>query len=490
MTRIVHNRFRLFALAATAAVGLFAAAIAGPAAGAGTSPAARAPRPPSFGSIVHVSRSADTQAAEPSIRVDRTGKQRIWIAAPTGIGINSRSLPANGGGDLFWYSDDAGATWHIAGGPGGASSPTVVGGGDSDVAIGYSGQVYGTGLTLANITLAASCDNGQQFQTNPISNIDSAEDRQWIDAYGDHPVPSGGPDFVLDYGAIALQHVVFHQILAPQCANPVAGPAIDVNRSGCEQDAAECYQWPGNLAIDERNGDVYVTYNTQGSPAKDKIIVTRVDGGASRTATPADVHPFVAAANAARHVRLVHRRRGGSGRERVRAWSERHPAAHRTDIMLAVSTDRGAHWSRPVQVSRTPATSTFPWLVAGSAGRVDVVYYGTSANGASPEKVADSALWRVYMAQSINATATSPVFREAAATPTIHKGSICTSGTGCASGTRDLLDFLQVDVMRSGMAVITYTDDLHTPKDPDSSDPHQEWVTFVKQTGGPALFAK
>jgi hypothetical protein len=218
--------------------------------------------------------------------------------------------------------------------------------------------------------------------------------------------------------------------------------------------------------------------------------VTRVVGGASRTATPADVHPFVAAANRPDtfdSFTVVAVDRAGNV---YSAWSERHRAERRTDVMLAVSTDRGAHWSRPVRVSRAPATSTFPWLVAGSGGRVDVVYYGTTANGASPEKVADSALWRVYLAQSVNATAASPVFREAAATPTIHRGSICTSGTGCASGTRDLLDFFQVDVMRSGMAVITYADDLHTPKDPDSSDPHQEWVTFVKQTGGPALFAK
>jgi hypothetical protein len=477
----VTTRARIAGLAAFVAAGLVAVAIGGPAAGAPRRTAAA----PSFGSIVHVSHGVNTQAAEPSIRVDRTGKQRIWIAAPTGIGINSRSLPANGGGDMFWYSDDAGATWTIAGGPGGASSPTVVGGGDSDVATGYASQVYGTGLTLANVTLAASCDNGKTFQMNPISNLDSIEDRQWIDAYADHPAPSGAPDFVLDYGNSGIGHVVFHQVLSPHCANPVAGPAIDVNRSGCEQDAAECYQWPGNVAIDERTGDAYVTYNTQGNPTGDKVIVTRVDGGASRTVTAADVHPFVAAANRPDtfdSFTVVAVDRAGN---LYAAWSERHPAQHRTDIMLAVSTDHAAHWSKPIRVSRAPATSTFPWLVAGSAGRVDVVYYGTPATGPSPEKVAGSSLWRVYMAQSLNATSAAPTFREVAATPTLHRGSICTSGTGCASGTRDLLDFFQVDVMRSGMAVVAYTDDLHTPK--DGSDPHQEWVTFVKQTGGPSL---
>jgi hypothetical protein len=199
------------------------------------------------------------------------------------------------------------------------------------------------------------------------------------------------------------------------------------------------------------------------------------------------VHPFVAAANRPNtfdSFTCVAVDRAGNV---YVAWSERHPSLHRTDIMMAVSTDHAAHWSAPIRVSRAPKTSTFPWLVAGSAGRVDVVYYGTPAGGPSPEKVPVTSLWRVYMAQSLNATSPNRTFREAAASPTLQKGSICTSGTGCAAGTRDLLDFFQVDVMRSGMAVIAYTDNLHTPR--DGSDPHQEWVTFVKQTGGPSLFA-
>lgn len=40
----------------------------------------------------------------------------------------------------------------------------------------------------------------------------------------------------------------------------------------------------------------------------------------------------------------------------------------------------------------------------------------------------------------------------------MHQGSICTSGTGCTAGTRDLLDFFQVDVDAQGLANIAYTD--------------------------------
>src|SRR5947208_15076564 len=61
-----------------------------------------------FDTPTQVSANAAYQAAEPSIRVDApSATQRIWIAAPSGIGVNTRSLPANPleSGELFWYSD-------------------------------------------------------------------------------------------------------------------------------------------------------------------------------------------------------------------------------------------------------------------------------------------------------------------------------------------------------------------------------------------------
>jgi hypothetical protein len=451
----------------------------------------------SFDAPTAVSQGAAYQAAEPSIRVDRTeAHQRIWIAAPTGIGVDlRRDLGTDTGGDLFWYSDDDGKTWTSASAIAGEASPTVVGGGDSDVATAFGPEVYGTGLTLANITLAASCDNGTTFASNEISNTETAEDRQWIDAYQDQARPgvgSGAPDFVLDFGAFALGHIVFHQVDSPACAPPVSRPPIDVMRdpaNDCVTSNPDCYQWPGNLAIDENTGDVYVTYNTVGNeepPYDDDIVVTRVDGGASRLATQADSHPFTAAndrpdtfdsftvvaVDRASNVYVV--------------WSERHPELQRTDTMLAVSKDRGATWSEPILVNQGPQTTTFPWIVAGDAGKIDIVYYGTDQKGPSPEQVPATAKWKVYLTQSLNALAPVPTFKENPATGFIHEGSICTSGTDCASGTRDLLDFFQIDVDSQGNANITYTDNYNTP--PDGADPHQEWVMFVQQKGGKGLF--
>ena len=166
-------------------------------------------------------------------------------------------------------------------------------------------------------------------------------------------------------------------------------------------------------------------------------------------------------------------------------WNERHPETQTTDVYFTVSKDRGVTWRAPVKVNNGPQTTTFPWIVAGDRGKIEIVYYGTCEKGPSPETVPSTSKWKVWMAQSLNALDPVPSFKENPATEFIHQGPICTSGTGCAPGTRDLLDFFQIDIDELGLANIAYTDNLNTP--PDGSDPHQEWVSFVQQKGGKGL---
>ena len=440
----------------------------------------------SFDQPVGVTSSRADQAAEPSIRVDAPDpNQRIWVAAPSGIGVNARQIPAaqSENGDLFWYSDDDGDTWTRV------DDATIVGGGDTDIATHFGPEVYGTGLTLANITLTASCDNGETWHPNFISNLGTVEDRQWIDTWEDKVAPPGAPEFVLNYGGIVERRMWFHQVVTPMCVTPLAGGRVDVSHPECLTGLEiDCYQWPGNLAVDENTGDVYVTHNTFGDPNNDDVVVARVDAGASIIQAAPAVHSVVAANNRpdtfdsftvvavdrASNVYVV--------------WTERHPESQTTDTYLAVSKTRGMSWSAPIKVNNGPQTTTFPWIVAGDAGKIDIVYYGTNEKGPSPEEVPPSSKWRVWMAQSLNALDPNPNFKENPATGFMHQGPICTSGTGCAPGTRDLLDLFQIDVDRQGMANIAYTDNLNTP--PDGADPHQEWVMFVQQKGGKGLYGK
>jgi hypothetical protein len=462
----------------------------------GASQGATDPLKVSFDPPVSVTQGQAFQAAEPSIRVDAPDvTQRIWIAAPTGIGANSRSLPCGSpceNGDLFWYSDDNGASWVVASGPGGVGSPTIVGGGDSDVATGFGAEVFGTGLTLANITLASSCDRGQNFTANPISNIGTVEDRQWIDSYEDSLKPTLGPDFLLNYGGVAERRIWLHQILSPACAPPVAEPKIDVSGPECVEAIFDddCYQWPGNLAVDENTGDVYVTHNTFGreNGLKDDVIVTRVAGGAAMPVNQLNVQPHIAANDRPDTFDSFTVVAVDRGSNVYVVWTERHPETQTTGTYLAVSQNHGQTWGPTIKVNKGPQTTTFPWIVAGDAGKIDIVYYGTSERGPSPEEVPATSKWRVWMAQSLNALDPSPAFRENPATDFMHQGAICTSGTGCAPGTRDLLDLFQIDVDAQGMANIAYTDNLNTP--PAGADLHQEWIMFVQQKGGKGLYGK
>jgi hypothetical protein len=456
----------------------------------------RAVDPVTFAAPVYVSNTS-TQAAEPSIRVDVSDpNKRIWISAPTGIG--ARTGIVNAGGDLFWHSDNNGQTWTVH------QLTTLVGGGDSDATTGTGSQVYVTGLTLANVTLAASCDNGATWATNPIPTAGTIEDRQWLDMYEDAPKPSPtAPDFLLDIGLAKFlgaqpenPAVVLYQITspAPACTPPQGGPPINTALPTCPIQGPihpDCYQWPGNLAVDERTGDAYVTYNTEGDNTlgventnTDKVVVARIDGAAAGPVTQANANIFTAANNRPDTFDSFTAVAVDADSNVYVVWSERHPATGETASMYAYSTNKGVTWSAPIQVNQGPKTTAFPWPVAGAGGKLDIVYYGTDATGLSPEVLPGTSQWKVYMAQSLNATSESPTFTEVAATAVMHQGSVCTSGTGCAAGTRDLLDFFMIDIDEQCLANIAYTDNFNTP--PPTGD-HQEWVTFVQQNGGPGL---
>ena len=151
-----------------------------------------------------------------------------------------------------------------------------------------------------------------------------------------------------------------------------------------------------------------------------------------------------------------------------------------TAVFLAVSRDGGKTFGPPVKVNTDRVkTAIFPWVVGGDDGRITVVYYGTDMPGASAEVLPKEAQWKVYAATSINATAATPTFVETPATGVFHTGPICTSGTGCASGTRSLLDFFEVDKDADGFANIVYTE--HT------GGGNKTNIAFVRQTSGLSL---
>jgi hypothetical protein len=128
-------------------------------------------------------------------------------------------------------------------------------------------------------------------------------------------------------------------------------------------------------------------------------------------------------------------------------WTDSHT------VWVSSSTDHGKTWSDPTDVSTGAAhlaTTLMPW-VAARAGKVDVVFYGSTAAQDDP-----AAVWNVYDSQ-LNGGSWS-MDNLVSNTPN-RVGAVCTQGSACAGNVnRELLDLFEVaEDPLSGKAAIIYT---------------------------------
>ncbi|HWG91003.1 MAG TPA: sialidase family protein, partial [Candidatus Thermoplasmatota archaeon] len=329
----------------------------------------------------------------------------IWVTAPTGLT----------GGDYVWRSTDGGASFELLPVP-----DPVFGGGDSDLAIDPSGRIYQTGLWLGCVS-AATSTTGDEWTMNPLMCEVPIDDRNWIEA-----ADTGLAYLTFGSGQGALRSTALVRVEVVGDL-PVAMNVLQIPDSGQ-------YQWPGNLAVDKTTGNVYVAYLTRDDEA---FVFRSTDGGQTAEKLPVAKRSgdtfdsfAVVATDVAGNLYFT--------------WSEREKDTQTTGIYVTHSTDQGATWSTPQRVN-TAATQTaiFPWIVAGDAGRLAVAYYATNATGPSAEEV--DGTWHVHLATTENGLdANAPWLEQQISTTPIMQGSICTSGTGCAAGTRDLLDYFQI----------------------------------------------
>ncbi|HET6817851.1 MAG TPA: sialidase family protein [Mycobacteriales bacterium] len=431
-----------------------------------------------FSAAIHVDAQTADMTGEPSIAVAPDGAE--YIVAPDGPGVRAPSAlgGAGTGGSLIWRSTDHGRTWTRLG-----SYDVPTGGGDSDIAVSPDGTLYASGLSyVACSTVARSTDRGDTWLDDPVAGcgrIPLANDRQWTAVDGSSTV----------YTAIGDTVDAQIDLVRSAMTNPVVVPSSTMQLSTTAD-----YQWPGTVAVDQRNGNVYTVWNTTGSPndcdgapggdackpeqasskQPDKVLISMVPRSATTPAAPITVASrrfdtydsfVVDTVDKAGNIYVV--------------WSERHPQQHETWTMLSVSRNGGRSWTAPTKVERAPATTVFPWVSAGDGGRIAVSYYGTTAPGNSPQTVAKTSTWYVYSAFSTDGGRT---FSEYRTTPPMHHGSICTSGTGCATGSRNLLDFFETAVDGNGCLVTSYADNTVDPAT-------GAVVSYVRQTGGPGLRA-
>jgi hypothetical protein len=132
------------------------------------------------------------------------------------------------------------------------------------------------------------------------------------------------------------------------------------------------------------------------------------------------------------------------------------------DIWFTHSSDKAQTWTDPVKVNSDKGTHYFPWITAGSAGRVDFIWLNTPDTIPTDAPAQEGgSRWYVTFAQTTNGTSATPKFNQTAASSSVmHVGGICTNGIFCSTngGNRDLADSISIAIDRGGSAGLVWTD--------------------------------
>ncbi len=340
-----------------------------------------------------------------------------------------------------------------------AIASNVGGGGDADVDIGSTGTLHVstlvfffspinriTQLGVSAITCPNS-DTSNNFAHCAAKIIDTTQaDRQWITSDGKHVYVS-----YHDSGSSTMIHVQRSDddgFTWQRVTDPITGQDGATGNSTFNNDQ-------GKLIADPSTHNVYTIWAAgvsglqKGTTANFNNIYVAVSKDTGLTWTPHLV--FSGTVNVALNNVFPSLAVDPLSGALYAGWSDAR------NVFLSKSADQGQTWTKPVVVNSSPAnTAVFPWISA--MGRiVDYTYYGTTTSS----KDDSSAVWNTYMAQSKDGGAT---FSQTlvSAHPN-HVGVICTNGTGCSRGTRNLLDLFQnaIDSV-NGRDAIIYTDDTLT----------------------------
>lgn len=337
-------------------------------------------------------------------------------------------------------SRDGGASWDVVSTP--LSSPTTL---DPYLYVDPStDRVYSDQLYLGCSWLSWSDDEGDSWTTNPVACGLPVNDHQKLasgKAKGPLPQPLYPKTLYYAYNAInpaspGRVSISYDGGLTWPVNTETVGAAAGACAGGLHGNIIADAE--GNLFLPKRHCDGF-------------ILARSLDGGLTWSTTP--VGADVGGSPCLKNADLAVDRTGGL----YGAWPAKDNRLH-----LSTSTDQGATW-RERSVPASPpgvGTTTMPAVVAGDAGRIAMVYYGTDAVGKGPDEVPEDAAWHVYVTTSGDALADNPTFVTIRATDDpVQIGPISTnSACDAPPGSRNLLDFLDAQLTADGRLVFAYAD--------------------------------
>ncbi len=172
---------------------------------------------------------------------------------------------------------------------------------------------------------------------------------------------------------------------------------------------------------------------------------------------------------------------------------------------IATSDDNGQSWHNNQDVgAKFHIQNTFaPEVMAGDNDRAAFFFVGTPSAGAGTGDDTSSVfsgVWHGYIATTIDG-GKSWLTVDATPKDAVQLGVVCTNGTTCPTGTRNLLDFNDLTVDKVGRVYAAYTDgcitsdciadgntttDNHTKSENDGATK----ATLLRQATGISLFSK
>jgi hypothetical protein len=525
------------AKSAAAAVTLLAA-LGGAATVATVSSPAASPRatrhaatPASFSHAVIVDQQRP--GFEPDVKVDGNGA--IYSSIPFGFSTTQ---------SFIWSSRDHGNSYQLTPGNVGPGKPeTCVGGGDTDLFLDSANALYFSDLQgLTNISNSESTDGGASWTTNCAGAPNAPDDRMWFTGTGSSA--GGNLNLYQDYDAVDSSASGGNQLVETISHDGTTFTPVVNTGAGADCVGGAFYNCvtsnegiSGNQVVDPSTGNVYIahtsTNSSSGTPGV-QVSEGKITQGTPTTASWSESPNLDAAlcpnsscvdgnANpeelAGENFASIARDSAGylyvaftagpldhasSSDKNFGALTQPEQIYVVHSLGPAGSNPASLSWSKPQKITGSGAsagTNTFPWITAGSDGRVAVAYYhasetseaGTCASGSGTCTLygasnLSKAEWSVQMAESLDAAAGSPGYTTSNVTegPVKH-GQICTNGIGCATGgDRSLGDFLQVTPDKQGAALVSYVFDTSADS-AAGEDAGPEAIS--RQISGPSLYA-
>jgi hypothetical protein len=383
-----------------------------------------------------------------------------------------------------WTSTDGGVNWlrdRYLDSPCPAN-PTFTGFSDPDLTQDAGGRVYNTGIDLVNDALFSSNDGGVTW------------DRGTPDCHdGDRPWLAGG---VANQVFLATDTVEGsgsgHQVfVSNDGGNTCSATGIADNGSLADGGSWTAF---GKLQYDKLNGAIVEPAIFQHADGSFGVgISTMPKGGSSFTpheglrGTSMYAHWPAIAIDAKGSVYVVwdtdDRQAGTSG------GCNGAPTPAANSIMMISTKDLGTTWSAPVTVAHSNTRVLWPWIAAGDAGKVSVIWYQTEPGDGLPDLDCQTGHIHAMEATLTNATAKNPSKTVVdAAGRAVHVGWVCQGGTTCVATGQDrrLGDYFTNALDARGCVLIATGDTRLT--DPATGGPYPTArPLFLRQNGGPRL---